>query len=86
MIKGKKHKRWNFQDDLRFAEGCHSHKQDAFYQVTIPLGSSLDWGSMAFTCIAGGVVSLTLDTDISLSSKMCGGVLDEDGGERDAES
>lgn len=86
MIKEKKYKRWNFQNDLRFAEGCISHKQDAFYQATIPLGSSLDWGSTAFTCITGGVVSLTLDMDISLSSKMCGGVLDEDGGEWEAES
>lgn len=84
MIKGKRRTSDKI-NDLRFASLIKC-KQDAFYQVTIPLGSSLDWGSTAFTCIRGGVVSLTLDTDISLSSKMCGGVLDEDGGEWEAES
>lgn len=72
--------------DLQRVASLIQCKQDTFYQVTIPLGSSLDQGSIAFTCITGGVVSLTLDTDISLSSKMCGGVLDKDGGEWEAES
>ena len=72
--------------DLQRVASLIQCKQDTFYQVTIPLRSSLDKGPIAFTCITGGVVSLTLDTDISLSSKICGGVLDEDGGEWEAES